>query len=215
MIPLVVVGAGGFGRETIDVIFAINKVTPTFDLLGVLDDSPSDLNRSRLDSIDVPLLGNIDELEEMGCQATIGIGSPKTRQAIASRLDGYGISSPALIHPTAVIGSAFQASPGLVVCAGASIGTNVVMGRHVHLNPHAVIGHDTTVEDFVSLNPNAMVSGDCLIGAGTLLGAASVVLEGRTLPPETTVGAAACVVNPGRPGETVVGVPAKPISSHK
>lgn len=211
MIPLVVVGAGGFGRETIDVILAINEVRPTFNLLGVVDDSPSELNRSRLDAIEVPLMGRIDELEGMDCHATIGIGSPKARKAIAARLDGYRISSPTLIHPTAVIGSAFRANPGLVVCAGVSIGTNVTLGRHVHLNPHAVVGHDTTLEDFVSVNPNATVSGDCVIGAGTLLGAASVVLEGRTLPPATTVGAAACVVSPGRPGETVVGVPAKPL----
>lgn len=209
MIPLVVVGAGGFGRETIDVILAINEVEPAFDLLGVVDDSPSDLNRSRLEAIEVPLLGRIDELKRIDCQATIGVGSPKARQAISTRLDEYRITSPILLHPTAVIGSAFQAQSGLVVCAGVTIGTNVVLGSHVHLNPHAVVGHDTIIENFVSVNPNATVSGDCVIGQGTLLGAASIVLEGRTLPPATTVGAAACVVDPGRPGETVVGVPAR------
>ena len=38
--PLVVVGAGGFGRDTLDVVEAVNAVTTRFEILGVLDDDP-------------------------------------------------------------------------------------------------------------------------------------------------------------------------------
>ena len=46
--PLVVVGASGFGRESLDVVAAHNAARPdaAFEVLGVLDDGPSEDNRS-------------------------------------------------------------------------------------------------------------------------------------------------------------------------
>ena len=37
--PVVVVGAGGFGREVLDIVDAMNHVGATLELLGTLDDS--------------------------------------------------------------------------------------------------------------------------------------------------------------------------------
>lgn len=209
---IVVVGAGGFGREAIDVIRAINESTsePTWNLLGVLDDSPSPANKERLDRLDAPLLGGMAVLETVDTQVSVavGVGSPQARRAIVRKLDKMQFTSPSLVHPAAVIGSEFSYDGGVIVCAGVSVGTNVRLGRHVHLNPHAVIGHDAVVDDFVSVNPNATVSGECTIGSGTLLGAGSVVLQGRTVGTGAVVGGSACVVTDVEPGVTVTGVPA-------
>ena len=53
--PLVVVGASGFGRETLDVAEAINAAAPlpVWDILGVVDDNPSQVNLLRLKERDV------------------------------------------------------------------------------------------------------------------------------------------------------------------
>jgi len=40
MRPLLIVGAGGFARETVEAIRAINAIEPTWRLLGLLDDDP-------------------------------------------------------------------------------------------------------------------------------------------------------------------------------
>lgn len=209
---LAVVGAGGFGRETIGVIRAVNAASEdlVWNLVGVVDDSPSDLNLSRLESLGVPYVGRIEDLAEMAdVAAAVGVGSPKARAAIAARLDDMNVASPNLIHPTAAVGSQFVTAPGLVACAHVSVGTNVKLGRHVHLNPHAVIGHDCMVEDFVSVNPNATISGECSIGARTLVGAGSVVLQGLALGSEAVIGASACVVQDVATGTTAKGVPAR------
>src|SRR4051812_44280344 len=39
--PLLLVGAGGFARETAEAVRAVNAVRPTWDLLGFLDDDPA------------------------------------------------------------------------------------------------------------------------------------------------------------------------------
>ena len=53
--PIVVVGAGGFGRETLDVVEAVNAAAsqPAFEVLGVVDDAPSAENLVRLKSREV------------------------------------------------------------------------------------------------------------------------------------------------------------------
>ena len=38
--PLLVVGAGGFARETLELIDAINDVEPRWRVVGILDDDP-------------------------------------------------------------------------------------------------------------------------------------------------------------------------------
>lgn len=210
--PIVVVGAGGFGRETIDVIEAINAAaeSPLWDLLGVVDDAPSDLNLTRLKAMGVPYLGAIERLPGLGEVAVvIGIGSPVARQRVAAKVEGWGLQSPDLVHPTAVIGSEVGWGGGAVVCALVSIGTNVELGCHVHLNPHAVVGHDTVLGDWVSVNPNATVSGDCVVEEKVLVGAGAVILHQVRVGRSVVVGAAACVVADAPDEAVLKGVPAR------
>ena len=56
----------------------------------------------------------------------------------------------------------------------------MLLGRHVHVNPNATIGHDAVLGAFVSVNPGAVVSGEVVVGEGTLLGASSTILQGLT-----------------------------------
>ena len=209
--PLVIVGAGGFGRETLDVAEAMNAAAtgePVWEILGVVDDSPSELNLERLRDRGVPFLGALEDLPSNAAVA-IGVGSPQTRRGIAERLAGPGSSFATLIHPTAVIGSRSTLGEGSIVCALVSLGTNVTVGHQVHLNPGCVIGHDTELADFVSINPAAAISGDCRIGARTLIGVAGVVINQVTVGADAVVGGSACVVRDVPPGSTVKGVPAR------
>lgn len=213
---LIVVGAGGFGREVLDVVEAINVFAGrlVWDVSGVVDENPSDANRERLKARGVRLLGTLTDLHSAGdasCVA-VGVGSPAVRARIVHQLDRLGRSSPTLVHPTAVIGTRTVLGSGTIVCGHVSIGTNVTLGRHVHLNPHAVVGHDADVGDCVSVNPNATVSGDCVIEDRVLVGAAAVVLQGVRVGADATVGAAACVVADAASNATLVGVPARPMT---
>src|SRR3546814_230396 len=84
---LVVIGAGGFGRETLDVAEAINAAAdngPVWDIVGVVDDAPSDINLERLAARSVTFLGSIADLPS-DAHAVIGVGSPQARSAITQR----------------------------------------------------------------------------------------------------------------------------------
>ncbi|USQ79777.1 NeuD/PglB/VioB family sugar acetyltransferase [Ornithinimicrobium faecis] len=204
---LVVIGAGGFGRETIDVIRAINEQQPTWNLVGVADDAPSATNLGRLSALGVSHLGSIGDIPR-GLAVAVAVGQPSTRKRIVATLTERWHSYPSLAHPGNRVGSAFRHGIGLISLPGASIGTNVTLGDHVHLSANAVVGHDSQLGNYVSVNPNATVSGEVHLDEGSLIGAGSVILQGLRVGRQSTVGAGACVVRNTPDLTTVKGVPA-------
>lgn len=208
---IVVVGAAGFGRESLDVLDAMIADGAPLKVLGVLDDRPSETDLSRLRTRGTAYLGTIEA--GMGADASVGyvlgIGSPGVRRRLVAALDAAGLSAAAAVHPRASLGSQTVAGEGAVVCAGAVISTNVRMGRHVHVNPNATIGHDTILEDFVSVNPGAVVSGAVHVGAGTLIGASATILQQLRIGRDVMVGAGAVVTRDVPDGVVVKGVPGR------
>lgn len=208
---LVVVGGGGFGRETLDVVEALVSVGEPLHLVGVIDSGLRDVDRERLDNRSVAYLGTEADWLSTAVgdeRFVVAIGSPGVRAVVADRLTGAGLRATTLIHPRAVIGSQARIGEGVVITSGVQVSTNVAIGDHVHLNPASIIGHDSSLADFVSVNPGAIVSGNVVVEARTLLGAGAVLLQGITVGAGATVGAAACVTKDVAAGTAVVGVPA-------
>lgn len=209
---IIVVGAGGFGRETVSVIESAITEGAELRLLGVLDARPRDVDLQRLAKRGVAYLGTEEQWLAEGrtdVRFIVAIGQPLTRELVAGRLLSSGLSPISVIHPRAVVEPDARIGLGVVICGGAQVSTNVTLGDHVHLNPGCIIGHDAELEPYVSVNPGAIVSGNVLVRQRALLGAGSVVLQDLSVGNDATVGAAACVTRDVAAGAVVVGVPAR------
>lgn len=211
--PLVVVGAGGFGREVLDIVEALNRAAETnvFEIMGVVDANPSAENLCRLSARNVRYLGTEAAWREMGSRALylVGVGNPAARQEIDKAFTASGLTAATVVHPSATIGSSFTVGQGSVLGGGVQVSTNVTLGRHVHLNSNSTIGHDSVLNDFVSINPSATISGDVRIGPRSLIGAGAVVLQGLCIGADTVVGASACVTRGVGDRSVVKGIPAR------
>ncbi|TWX34026.1 acetyltransferase [Frigoribacterium sp. ACAM 257] len=203
---VVVVGAGGMGREAVDVARAAGR-----RVVGVVDDGPSEHDLVRLARLDVPFLGGVDGWIASGSTTpwVVGIGAPSVRRSIAARLAPLAPAAPALVHPAATLGSDVTLDVGTIVCAGARISTHVRIGRHVHLLANSATGHDVVIGDHVSINPGAVVSGAVTVGRDSLVGAGSTVLQQLRVGERCVVAAAACVVRDVADDLVVRGVPAR------
>ncbi|XKG80626.1 acetyltransferase [Microbacterium aerolatum] len=209
---VVVVGAGGFGREALDVIEAAAGAGEGHRILGVVDQGPRAEDLGRLQRRGVDYLGTpadwLDQAEG-DVRFVVAIGDPATRERVTGQFERAGFCPISVVHPSAVIGSQSLMGEGVVVASGVQVSTNVVIGDHVHLNPGSIIGHDTRLSAYVSVNPGAVISGNVLVERSSLVGAGAVVLQGLTVGSGATIGAAACVTKDVASGATVVGVPAR------
>lgn len=200
--PLVIVGAGGHGRETLSVA----RASGAWDPITFVDDGP--LDQQRLDRIGAALAGGVDALLDRPADHVIAIGDPQVRRRIAERI-GEHAPAATVVDPSATIGDDVEIAPGVIVHPGSVCTTNVRIGRHSHLNCGVVVSHDCRVGEFVSLSPGVLLNGDVVIEDGAFLGSAAVVLPGCRVGQGAIVGAGAVVRTDVDPYTTVVGVPAQ------
>jgi len=210
---LVIVGCGGHGREVYGIVTAINEAAAgdqPWTVEGFLDDGPSALDVDRVHALGSRVLGSSTWLAgvDADVEYVIGIGSSKTRRAVVDRLPSDTVAAT-LIHPDSTVGLDAVIGPGCVVFAGARVTTNVVLGRHVHLNQNVTVGHDSRLGDFVTVNPLAAMSGGCVVADAATIGTTAAVLQGRSIGAEATVGAGACVTRDVATLAVVKGVPAR------
>jgi sugar O-acyltransferase (sialic acid O-acetyltransferase NeuD family) len=211
MQDIVIVGAGGFGREVCQWIEDLNRETPTFRVLGFLD---GDTARHGHQSHDLPILGDVEWLAgRNGVGAVIGVGSPATKRKLVERARAHTAIFPRVIHPRAIIGRFVEIGEGAIICPGVIVTTDIRLGRFVTLNIDLTVGHDAVIGDYCTLAPGIHVSGYAQIGEGTDVGTGAVLVPAVKIGRWSIVGAGAVVSAELPDNCTAVGVPAKPIKA--
>lgn len=195
---LFIAGAGGFGRETLDVALALGLAVEAF-----LDDRLAGEQRRGL-----PVRSPEDA--PAGANVVVAVSDPVARRALVERLRTGGLGFFSLVHPLATVASDTTIGDGSIVLAGAYVSSSVRMGEHVQVNYNATIGHDAVLDDYSTVFPGGNVSGAVHLSIGATVGANAVVLQGLTVGPDAFVGAGAVVTTDVPERETVVGVPARP-----
>lgn len=206
---LVIVGAGGHGKEVASYVHDLDHRTGGIELVGFVDDEkePQDFAGSRV-------LGSFEDIVAQGMDLTgvrfiSAAGDNAVRRQLAEAAEKRGLGTWTLVHHAAYVGGSAGLGGGTCIAPGSVITTDVDIGRHCIVNVNASISHDCNIGDFCNINPGAIVCGDVEVGEGTYIGAGAVIRDKVKVGAWSVIGAGAAVVKDVPEGVTVMGVPAR------
>ncbi|MFF7357093.1 MULTISPECIES: acetyltransferase [Streptomyces] len=206
MSGLLIVGAGGFARETAQAV----RDAADLELLGHLDDNPA-LHGTEVDG--VPVLGGGDLVHDLpDARVVICVGHPGDYAARARLVRRFGLPTDryaTVIHPTAAVSATSRVGPGSVLLAQCVLTAAVRVGAHVAVMPQAVLTHDDVVEDYVTIAAGVRLGGGVRLERGAYVGSGALVREGTTVGAWSLTGMGSTVLGDVPPGEVWAGSPAR------
>lgn len=208
---IVIIGAGGHGREVADILRHRSQVNSEVEPLGFVDDNPA-IHGQSLDGL--PVLGNWSWLEGMNREdiaVVCAVGSPRICRRLVQRAKELGLSFASAISPLAHVSAFAHLGEGVTVFPGVIVNTRAVIDSYSILNVAATVSHDTRVGPYSNVNPGAHLAGNVTIGEGCYIGMGANVIQGRSIGAWSTVGAGSVVVRDLPANITAVGVPARAI----
>lgn len=209
MKDIVIIGAGGFGREVAWLIEDINRKLNEWNLLGFIDENTK--NHGKILNGFVVLGGLEWFSDNEDVYYVCAVGNPKTKKDIIERCSNLKIKAATLIHPSVIMSTKNDIGEGCIVCASNIITVNVYIGNHVIINLDCTIGHDAVIDDYCTILPSTNVSGNVTIGNGCEIGTGSAIIQGIIIASDSILGAGAVVINNINETGTYVGVPARKV----
>jgi sugar O-acyltransferase (sialic acid O-acetyltransferase NeuD family) len=208
--PLVIVGVGGFSRETAQAVHMCNATGSCWEARGFVDDDPA---RTGTTVDGLPVLGTIGSLNGWpDVLAVVGTGRPDnytSRRAIVGRLGLPAARYATIVHPTASLAPTTVLGVGTVILAGSIATASVVVGDHVAVMPGVILTHDDVVDDYATITSGVRLGGGVHVGTGAYIGAGVLVRENVSIGPWAMIGMGSVVTRDVPAGELWLGTPAR------
>lgn len=207
---MIIVGAKGFAKEVLEVVYQLNKT----DNLAFFDNVNTDIGDFLYNKF--PILKSDNEVknyfEKFGNEFTIGIGNPVLRYKLYKKFNDLGGIFTSTISPKAEIGFfGNHIESGCNLMTNSVLTNDIKIGKGVLINLSCTIGHDCIIEDFVELCPDVNISGNCIIGSFTFIGTNSTILPNVKIGKNVTIGAGSVVTKDIPDNSVALGIPAKVI----
>lgn len=209
---LAIYGAGGLGREVLELAKIINgRVKRWDDFIFVIDGEPgNDVNGIKVYSY-------TDAIEKFSgnLEVSMGIGEPAIRERLFEKLKNDGIDVATLIHPDVSIPETTVIGKGVTIQMGNFISCNVIIEDYVYIQPHTNIGHNDVLKKGSMISGFCNLAGGVTIGEYTYLGISSCYKEGVTIGNNAIIGMGSAVYKDIPDEMIAMGNPARPMKKNE
>ena len=203
-LDLVIIGAGGFGRELHVMLWdAFDRAEYRFKgfLANELSEEAAELG---------PLIGSPEDYEPATSDRfLLAIGAMEARHRITTELESRGGKFVSFVHPSAFVASSASVGNGAVIYPFAVVSNSARVADHVHLNYYASVGHDCQVGRACLLAPYATMNGFAVLEDQVYLSTHSTVVVAKRVGEWSKVSANSTVQRDVPSGSFVFGVPGK------
>jgi sugar O-acyltransferase (sialic acid O-acetyltransferase NeuD family) len=200
MQDLIICSVGCHAMEIAEIVERINRVTPTWNLLGFFSEKKRHEKCRGLTLNGYRVLGTIDDLTTHR-NAALAIGNEFQDPFPVER-------AVTIIDPTAFVSRSAKLGNGCIIYPGCFIGYNAVLGNRVFSLSGSVINHDAVLEEGVCLCSSVALAGGVRAEAGAYLGQACTVRQYVRLGKDSFIGMGAVVVGDVPANAVMVGNPA-------
>ncbi|HEX4326337.1 MAG TPA: NeuD/PglB/VioB family sugar acetyltransferase [Burkholderiales bacterium] len=208
MHELIIVGAGGFGREVLSWANAMPEAGKQWTFGGFIEEVPDALKS--YPRLATAIIGDDRDYQPKPGQIfAMAIGDPKRKLKVAADLLARGAVFINVIHPHSAVGEGVKLGIGCVLCPGALVSADAVVGNFVSINHNAGVGHDVIVGEGCTISSHADLTGFVKLGRGVMVGSHAVVLPKVEVGDFAVVGAGAVVVRNVAAQTTVYAQPAR------
>lgn len=197
-------GGGGAACEVFHIISDLNRVTPTYEVVGVVGDQPPEhpILKS-LVFIDITQKDWRNKIDRSG-SAFITSGHTHLRELMYTEVKELGLLLPVLRHPTAVVAPDADIAEGCILGPNTTISSLVRFKPNVYLNFNSSVGHHTLVGEHSFFSPGTRMGARIDCGSKVFTGMNAVVLTGGKIGCGARVSACSLVVSPVPDGATVI-----------
>lgn len=205
---LLILGAGGFGREVWEWARAAGLHSGGWLVRGFLDDNPGALDHHP--DTGLPVIGSVSTYSPGPDEYLVcAIAEPRVKQRVVEQVRSAGARFVSVIHPTALVGRGVTLGEGCVLCPGVILTTDIRVGDFVTFNCCSSVGHDAVIGSWSTLNGRCDITGAVRLGEGVFVGSHATVIPQCDIGDWATLGAGSVVVRNVPPGATMFGVPAR------
>lgn len=206
MKDLIIVCAGNFGRELLEVIKHINRIEPKWNIKGFINDDTTALDGHRCKN-DYPILGTVKDWQPSENEVfALGIASPAGKRKVVSIMKEKGAFFETIISPRAFVADYVEFGEGVIVTAG-SIQNEARIGDFVTI-AGSVAGVGCSIDEFTTTTSMCNLT-NAQIGKNVFIGSHSVILENNTIGDDAFICAGSIVFNNIGAEKKVWGIPAK------
>lgn len=204
---LLIVGAGGLGRE---VLGYIEDDNPIFNVKGFLDSRSHALDATPRDT---PIVGDPLHYEPQASDIFIAaLGAPQHRQHYTRALRDKQAEFVTLTHPRANVSRRAHIGDGCIIGPGVGISVDTHIDAFTCIQEYTVIGHDAQIGAWCQINSHCTIAGGARIGNGVTIHPNSVVTSRAVIGDGVTVAPGSVVIGKIPAGITVLGNPARRFS---